>query len=95
MSAMNRIKELMMRKIRIRKSYQAVFATNEGKHVLHHIMREGFITRSTFVANDPQQTALNEGSRRLALSILRFAVMDHESIIQEMESQLKDEQDIT
>jgi hypothetical protein len=94
MEAMNRLKELMMRKIRIRKSYQAIFATDEGKDVLRHIMSQGFITRSTFVVNDPQQTALNEGSRRLALSILRFAIMDHESIIEEMERELQHE-DIT
>jgi hypothetical protein len=83
------MRDLMMRKIFRHRSYGAVFSTKEGAEVLAHICREGFVFKTTFVAGDPQQTALNEGSRRLALSILRMAGMNHEQQVQFLERELE------
>jgi hypothetical protein len=72
-------------------SYQNVFGTPEGEQVLAHIAKVGFLTRSTFVAGDPEQTMLNEGSRRLALSILRFVRKDHGELLKQIEKGINDE----
>lgn len=72
-------------------SYQNVFGTPEGEQVLRHIAKVGFLTRSTFVAGDPDQTMLNEGSRRLALSILRFVRKDHSELLAQIEKGINDE----
>jgi hypothetical protein len=66
-------------------SYRRVFDTPDGKRVLHHLMKEGFITRSTFVAGSEHETALNEGTRRMVLSILRMAYKNESTLLQEIE----------
>jgi hypothetical protein len=83
--------DLLMRKRNMHRNYAAVFGSNEGDMVLRHIMSEGFITKSTYVAGDPNQTMLNEGSRRLALSILRMARTNHKEVIRMVEQQLQEQ----
>ena len=83
------IREAMMKKIFIRRSYRAVFGTNEGRAVLMHILKNSFVSKSTFVAGDPEQTMLNEGSRRLALSILRMATENNDEQIRQIEKELE------
>jgi hypothetical protein len=80
--------ELMLRKIRRHKDYAVVFGSPEGERVLMDILREGFVTSSTFVRGDHDETTMNEGSRRLALSILRFARTDHNERIRIIEQQM-------
>lgn len=63
-------------KVRMHEKYVAVFSTPVGQDVLRHICKRGFVMSSTFVPGDIHTTALNEGSRRLALSILRFVAKD-------------------
>ena len=82
------MRELMMRRIFRHRSYAAVFSSKEGEEILAHICREGFVFKSTFVAGDPEQTMLNEGSRRLALSILKLARMNHEEQARFLEKEL-------
>lgn len=72
-------------------AYVRLFESEDGKTVLRHILKQGFVTRTTFVANDPQQTTLNEGSRRLALSILRYAKKDHKELIDQIEQGMTNE----
>jgi hypothetical protein len=55
-------------------------------------MNEGFVLSSTFVAGDPHQTAMNEGSRRLALSILKMAKIDQSEKFDQIEQQLMEQQ---
>lgn len=86
----DQVNELLMRKRIRHRSYAAVFGTGEGELVLADILEEGFVTRSTFVAGDPNQTILNEGSRRLALSILRMAKANHKERIRMIEQQLQE-----
>lgn len=78
----------MMRRIFRHRSYAHIFGTKEGNEVLSHICHEGFVFKSTFVAGDPNQTMLNEGSRRMALSILRLARMDNEGRAKFLEQEL-------
>lgn len=82
------IREAMMRKLFIGRSYRAVFGTNEGRVVLMHILENAFVGRSTFVAGDPEQTMLNEGSRRLALSILRMSTANNDEQMRMIEKEL-------
>jgi hypothetical protein len=82
-------REAIQKKIRIHTSYKAVFSGPQGDDVLLHIMEHAFVTKSTFVQGDPEQTLLNEGSRRLALSILRMARRDHQAIVRQLEKELE------
>jgi len=77
----------LIHKIRLHEDYQHTFDSPQGKNVLKHICHVGFINRSTFVKGDPHETALNEGSRRLALSILRFLYRDNAEMIRQIEQQ--------
>jgi len=63
----------LLNEFSMRQKYQALFSSPLGDEVLTHICKQGFVTRSTFTKNEQQETMLNEGSRRLALSILKFA----------------------
>jgi hypothetical protein len=69
----------------IHSAYKRVFESEDGQVVLRHLMKIGYMTRSTFVAGDPQRTALNEGSRRLVLSILRITKKNPQEIQREIE----------
>lgn len=62
--------------LKLHTKYKDVFSSPQGEDVLFHICKAGFVFDSTFVANDPHQTALNEGSRRMALAIVRFVDRD-------------------
>lgn len=72
-------------------AYQRVFDTPDGKVVLAHLMREGFVVKSTFVAGDSHQTAMNEGSRRLVLSILRIVNKDQKQLLEQLEKEIQDD----
>lgn len=87
----DQMKDILLNRRMIHRSYAAVFGTPEGEVVLQHIMSAGFVSKSTFVANDPNQTILNEGSRRLALSILRMAKTNHKEVILQIERNLQEQ----
>ena len=82
--------DILSKRRMIHRSYDKVFGDNEGEQVLQHRLDVGFVTKSTFVAGDPEQTILNEGSRRLALSILRMARTDHKEMVRMIEKQLQE-----
>ena len=69
----------------MREKYQALFSSELGEEVLAHICKEGFFNKSTFVKNDPNETILNEGSRRLALSIHTYAKKNTDQIKETIE----------
>lgn len=85
----DQVRRILGMKRQIHRSYDAVFSTPEGSIVLGHIVKEGFVTHTTFVAGDPQQTTLNEGSRRLALSILRMARTNHKDVVRQIEQEMQ------
>jgi hypothetical protein len=74
---LSNIRRAILDRTALRDSYRTIFETPDGKRVLRHLMRVGFVTKSTFVAGDPHHTALNEGMRRIVLSIVNYAVKDH------------------
>jgi hypothetical protein len=88
--ARSKVHEIAQR-IHVHGAYERLFSTPDGEIVLRDILRQGYATRTTFVAGDQQQTALNEGSRRLALSILRFARKDHAQMVDMIEKGVVDE----
>lgn len=77
-------------KINVHADYAFVFGTPEGKRVLKHICKVGFISKPTRVKGDPEQSQENEGMRRLALSILRFANVDHAELVRQIEKEYED-----
>lgn len=85
MNPIDAIKE----RIDLHAAYVRVFSTEDGQKVLSHIAKHGFVTQSTFVAGDPQQTAMNEGMRRMALSIMKFVHRDHKQLILRLEQEMQ------
>ena len=65
--------------------YREVFKGELGEWVLADIGRNCFMTRPTFVAGDPHQTSLNEGSRRAYLAILsQLSKVNRDRIIKQL-----------
>lgn len=89
MNPLDFIRQRLLKRVSIHEHYQAVFSTPQGKEVLSHIMREGYMLKTTFVAGDPHQTSLNEGKRRLALSILKFVNKDHNKVITQIQKEIE------
>lgn len=87
----DQVMDILLHRREIHRSYDAVFGSNEGERVLMHILDVGFVTKSTFVAGDSNQTMLNEGSRRLALSVLRMARTNHKEMVRMIEKQLQEQ----
>lgn len=81
----------LLTKIEIHASYVRVFSTPDGERVLRHILSEGGAHKPTFVAGDPHATSFNEGKRTMALSIAKFALRDHNKMLEMVEKGLKDE----
>jgi len=89
-----KVVDVIRDKIHLHGAFQRIFDSPEnpdGQLVLREILKQGFVIRSTFVAGDPHQTAMNEGSRRLALSILRHAFTDHARLVEQLTEVMKDQ----
>lgn len=78
-------------KINRHSDYVVTFGSPQGKRVLTHILKHGYVLKSTFVAGDPQQTAKNEGMRILALSILNFVHADHSEMLKQLQQEVEQE----
>lgn len=79
--------DFIRQRIELHGAFQRVFDNPEfpdGRLVLREILKAGFVTKSTFVAGDPHETALNEGSRRLALSILKHTYSDTSRLVEQL-----------
>ena len=57
---------------KLHEHYQAVFNSKDGKIVLDHLCKTGFVLDTTHVPNDSHETAHREGMRRIVTSILKF-----------------------
>lgn len=66
-------------------AYTRLFESPDGITVLEHLMKQGFIMKTTFVRGDPYETALNEGSRRMVLAIMESAKKTPQMITQQLE----------
>jgi hypothetical protein len=65
--------------------YKHIFESPEGKLVLRHIAKSGFLFRTTFVPGQPERTLLNEGRRWLALDILKYVNKDPQELLKILE----------
>jgi hypothetical protein len=91
MSRATQIKKAIEEKLLIHGIYQRVFDNEDGRAVLRHLMRNGFVMDSTFVPGDPHKTALNEGSRRIVLSIFRYVNKTPRDVAMEIEQAYKEQ----
>ena len=62
-------------------SYRAVFLTPDGKRVLNHLCKVGFVNDTTYVNANSHESAHREGMRRVVLSILRFIDRDPQEFL--------------
>ena len=72
---MRNLREVFQRRDRLAEAYQAVFNTPEGEIVLAHLCKNAFVFEPTF-SPLPHEMALNEGSRRVVLSIIKMLGID-------------------
>lgn len=85
------LRDKIRERARIHESYQNIFNTPDGERVLRHLMKVGGVTKSSFVAGDPNTTAFNEGRRHLVLSILTYIYKDHDALVRAIEEGIQDE----
>jgi len=88
---MSRIADLLLGKLHLRRAYKHTFEAPEGKQVLLHLMKSCHMLTPTFVAGDPHQTAMNEGSRRVVLSILKMLNTDEKELLKQIEEEKQNE----
>ncbi|UOF78037.1 hypothetical protein [Caudoviricetes sp.] len=84
MTLIDKLKE----RIEVHAAYSRFFNSEDGKTILRHLMKTCYVTSSTFVAGDPHQSAMNEGSRRTVLSIMNFASKDHKLLVKQIEEEI-------
>ena len=89
---MNEETEAVRKMATLRAAYHRVFDGPDGRTVLQHIAKKGHIFSSTFVAGDPHETALNEGMRRLALSILRAFYKNESALLDQLADEYRDQE---
>lgn len=58
---------------KLTRAYKSAFAGPDGQLVLQHLCQVGFILSSTRVRGDEVESNMNEGTRRLVLSIIKKA----------------------
>lgn len=78
-------------KVLIHASYVRVFSTPDGERVLRHILKMGGAHKAAHVPGDSHTSAMNEGKRIMALSIVKFALRDHYKMVQLLEKGLQDD----
>lgn len=88
---MNAVIASLTRKLRRKHKFASVFTSADGQEVLRDLCVEGFVFRSTFVPNDPHATAMNEGSRRIVMGILREVYRSDDRIQAELARQASEE----
>lgn len=81
---------LMRRKQDLTDAYKRLFETPDGELVLEHLMKISFIFSTTMVVGDSHLTAMNEGQRRLVLSIMKQLNLNHNKLNQ-IAKELEDE----
>ncbi len=84
---MSQLKQVIEDRLYLHGAYKRLFDTPDGKTVLSHLMRSGYVFDTTYVRNDPNATALNEGSRRMVLSILRYLNKTPQQLTEDLEKQ--------
>jgi hypothetical protein len=73
-------------------SYQATFSTTDGEKVLFDLMKEHYVTGSTF-SKCPQEMALREGERNVVLRILTIMKINVDDLAKKIEEGLNRQSD--
>lgn len=81
--------QLLKEHIALRGHYQKTFVGESGEAVLQHLCKTCFVSESTFVAGEPHMTAMNEGSRRVVLAIMRQLNRPLDDLIKKLEQARK------
>lgn len=76
-----------LKRLELKRKYKEVFGTPEGKEVLAHILRVAGVTRPRFTS-DNEMTRINEGERRLAMSIFKQVHSSTDHLIQLMQDEI-------
>lgn len=71
-------------------TYRRVFESPDGEVILAHLMKISFVFQTTMVVGDSHLTAMNEGQRRLVLSIMKQLNLNHNKLNQ-IAKELQDE----
>lgn len=74
-------------------SYRRLFDCPDGEIVLRHLIKKFHVLSSTMVVGDSHFTAMQEGERRVILSILRWARKDYAQIMADIDSQLNEREE--
>lgn len=73
--------EVLKEEVAINLCYKRLFATDDGKRVLKHLMDTSFVLQSTYDPN-PQTSAFKEGQRATVLAIFNMIEMPVELLIE-------------
>ncbi len=76
-----------LNRLELKRKYQTVFSTPEGQEVLAHILRVAGVTNPRFTT-DNEQTRINEGERRLAMSIFKQVHSSTDHLIKLMQDEI-------
>ena len=71
MDAIKKFNEALRERRQRHADYVNTFSSPEGQRVLKHICNMGYVNGTTFNMTSRDKTLLNEGSRLLALAILK------------------------
>ena len=74
-------------RLSLRRDYKTTFETPEGQRVLAHILRTAGVTRPRFTTNI-ETTRINEGERRLAMSIFNEVHSSTDALISQMQDEI-------
>lgn len=81
-----------LKRLELKRDYQEVFGSEEGKRVLAHILLVSGVTKPRFTT-DNKQTRINEGERRLAMSIFNFVHSSTDKLIELMQDEIAKNQE--
>lgn len=80
-----------LERLQLKQDYQEVFGSERGQRVLKHILKVSGVTHPRFTTNI-EQTRINEGERRLAMSIYRFVHASTDELLKQMEEEAEKSQ---
>lgn len=76
-----------LERLQLKRDYKETFGTEHGKRVLAHILKVAGLTRPRFDTNI-EQTRINEGERRLAMSIYRFVHSSEDELLNQLAEEI-------
>lgn len=89
---MNEITQKLADALALKSSYREVFGKSEAsQRVLRHLCKIGYVGRTTFVPGDTNQTMLNEGMRRIVVSILKYVNQSDDQLRRQIEQAYKEQ----